>query len=160
MDAKIPFFQKAKASYRAHKTGIFRFLRFSLSSMAAAGLEIVAFSGLNVLLNTYLSGFLLTALPTCLARILSCTTNFFVNRKLVFKSPTARFSAYRRFLSLAIPLALCQLLITHGIYTLFQIPAQSSLLRTGIYTLVMIGLFFINFFVQQHWVFRENANQK
>jgi len=96
---------------------------------------------------------LLAAVPLVIARSSASFINFRVNQKLVFKSGCATKVAIRRYFFQAVPVMLAQIVLTFGIYTLFQIEEEQVLLRGVIYAGVMTVLFVVSFILQQLWVF-------
>ena len=60
-----------------------------------------------------------------------------------------------RYYMLAIPQLLLQLSLTHGMFLLFGIGEEKTVLRALIYALVMTLLFIVSFVIQQRWVFRS-----
>ena len=114
---------------------------------------------LSALLPGLLSGFGFTAVCTAGARIVSSLCNFFMNHKLVFQSRVAVPKAMARYYALAIPQLLAQLLLTHGVYTLFGIGDHQTFLRGLLYGVVMCLLFVASFLIQQRWVFAAKQSQ-
>ena len=62
-----------------------------------------------------------------------------------------------KYYALAIPNALLQIALTHGVYLLLGIGAQQIFLRTLLHFTVMVVLFIFSFILQKRWVF---ANKK
>ena len=114
---------------------------------------------LSALLHTVLQGIGLTAVCAASARLVSSLINFFVNRKLVFKSTCPAGKALVRYFSLAAPIALGQFLLTHGAYLLFDITTEQIALRSLIYALAMTALFLISYMGQQRWVFAPQKSK-
>ena len=115
---------------------------------------------LSGLLQSVLSGFWLTALPAAIARAISSVVNFYMNKALVFHSKGNTTRAFLRYFALAIPQALAHMGITYGLFLLFGIGEDETLLRGVIYALVMTALFFVSFVIQQRWVFSSNDQEK
>ncbi|MBE6934795.1 MAG: hypothetical protein E7462_07120 [Ruminococcaceae bacterium] len=130
-----------------------QFIKFSASSFVSASVEEVLYLLFTFLLSRHLSGFLLAAVPLVIARSSASFINFRVNQKLVFKSGCATKVAIRRYFFQAVPVMLAQIVLTFGIYTLFQIEEEQVLLRGVIYAGVMTVLFVVSFILQQLWVF-------
>jgi dolichol-phosphate mannosyltransferase len=110
---------------------------------------------LSFLLNPLASGFTLVASATAGARLTSSLMNFFLNRKVVFHSDDSLGKTLLRYYALAVPIALSQMLLTHGINTLFGIDESLVGLRAVIYAVVMTVLYLVSFLVQQRWVFSK-----
>lgn len=150
---KSSHFRAVQDSWRIYKLILAHFFRYTLSSFLSAFIDWGVYVLLTYILQDHLSNFLLTLLPTLAARVLSSLINFFVNRKLVFKSTCPTGKALVRYFSLAAPIALGQFLLTHGAYLLFDITTEQIALRSLIYALAMTALFLISYMGQQRWVF-------
>ena len=111
------------------------------------------FVGLSVALMSTMDGLWLTATATVTARLISSLFNFFVNKKVVFRSRNSTFKSLLKYYALAIPIAAAQSLLTYGAFVLFGIAENQTLLRAVIYGIVMLVLFVASFLVQQRWVF-------
>ena len=131
------------------------FFRYTLSSLVSAILDEGLFALLSFVLQGFLTGFALTAVPTAAARLISSLFNFFVNKKYVFRKNVSTGKALLRYYALAIPTALAQMGLTYGVFALLGIGAGQTLLRALIYGIVMVALFIFTFMVQQRWVFTE-----
>ena len=83
-----------------------------------------------------------------------------MNKKLVFQSKVSTATALLRYYLLAIPTLASQLLLTHGLFTLFAISEEQPFLRTVIHTVVMGVLFLVTFVIQKRWVFATNNKKK
>ena len=125
------------------------------SSHFSAVVDEGLFTLLSWLLRKSMSGLLLTAVPTITARVISSLLNFFMNKKLVFRSNAETGKSMARYYMLAIPQLLLQLSLTHGMFLLFDIGEEKTVLRALIYALVMTLLFIVSFVIQQRWVFRS-----
>ena len=157
---KSSHFRAVRDSWRIYKLILAHFFRYTLSSVLSFVLDEGMFVLLSHLLQPHLTGFALTAVPTVCARLVSSIFNFFVNKKLVFHSKSQTAKALARYYLLAVPTALLQMGLTHGINLLFHIAPSQTLLRALIYALVMAVLFIVSFSVQQRWVFAEKQNQE
>ena len=73
----------------------------------------------------------------------------------MFQKNVSTPRALFRYYLLAIPTALLQIGLTHGVFILFGISAAQTLLRAVIYGLVMAALFILTFLIQQRWVFSD-----
>ncbi len=150
---KSSHFHPIRDSWRIYKLILGHFFRYIISSLGSALLDNGLYALFSWLLGGVLSGITLTAVPTVGARVLSSLFNFFMNRKLVFDSKAPLGQALLRYYLLAIPLLVCQVALTHGVYLLFAIPETALLLRSVIYAVVMTVLFIASYLIQQRWVF-------
>ena len=153
---KSSHFNPLKDSWRIYKLILAHFFRYTLSSIASAVLDIGLFSLFTRLFSSSFTGLALDAAATGLARLLSSLFNFFLNKKLVFRSGVATGTAIFRYYALAVPMMLAQALFTDGFTALLKLK-QGSLLHTLVYALVMTALYFVSYSIQQRWVF---ANKK
>ena len=53
-----------------------------------------------------------------------------------------------------------QVLLTQGVYALFNIPDYQTVLRTLIYAVVMATLYIASYMIQQRWVFAAEKREK
>lgn len=152
---KSSHFRAVRDSWRIYKLILNHFFKYTASSLISSVIDEGIFLLMTYSLQHVLRGIALTAVPVVTARVISSWINFLINQKVVFQSEgaTAR-KAFRYFIT-AIPLLLAQLLLTYGVYSLFHISEHQVLLRGVIYAIVMTVLFFLNFFVQQKWVFKN-----
>ena len=157
---KSSHFRAVRDSWRIYKLILAHFFRYGISSILSALLDEGIFALLSWLLQTVLTGFLLTAVPTVAARVVSSLFNFFVNKQVVFRSKENVGKAMLRYYALAIPVLLTQTGLTHGVFTLLHIGEAQVFLRSLIYGLVMILLCIISFTVQQRWVFAAPKQQR
>ena len=152
---KSSHFRAVRDSWRIYKLIFSHFIRCALSSVVSGVVDEGLYMLLSHLLSTVLSGFLLTAIPGAIARIVSSLLNFFINKKLVFESKGSTGKAMLRYFMLAVPLAIAQLGLTHGTVSLLHVGSDQTLLRGVIYAVVMAFLFIISYIIQQRWVFAE-----
>lgn len=129
------------------------FFRYTVSSLVTSILEEGIYIGLDLLLQSQLTGIALTAAATGVARFLSCLANFYINQHLVFHAKGNTGKALIKYFVMAIPMAIFQFILTFGIYKLFQIRETQTLLRSAIYAGVMVALFFVGYIIQQRWVY-------
>ena len=102
---------------------------------------------------------MLTAVSGVGARTISSLLNFFLNKKLVFRANVDTKRAMLRYYALALPQMAAQVLLTQGAYALFAVSDRSNGLRTVIYALVMIALYFLSYMIQQRWVFAPQKSK-
>ena len=138
-----------------NKQLIIHFVLYSCSAVASALIDEGMFALLTKVLHGVLTGFLFTAVPMALARLVSSICNFFMNKKLVFKSEEATGKALLKYYMVALPNFAAHTLLTHGVYLLFHISESAVLLRTAIHFGVMVALFIVTFIIQKFWVFAK-----
>lgn len=127
-------------------------LKYVASSLGSSLLDILLFFLFGQLLFT--GGTRMDVLLcTALARVLSATTNFLLNRRLVFESRAGMARTLVRYICLAVPVMLCSWLCVYFLSNVLAI--QSSALRTFIKIPVDVFLFLVSFRVQRRWVFAE-----
>ncbi len=156
---KSSHFRAVRDSVRIYRLILAHFFRYILSSAISA----VADVGLYSLLCWLLKGaaeWMLLVLPFVGARLVSSLLNFFINKKLVFRSGVSTGKSMLRYYMLALPVLLLQLGLTDGVYLLLHIGAERVLLRTVIYVAVMACLYLASFIIQQRWVFARRAEKK
>ena len=158
---KSSHFRVIHDSWRIYKLILAHFFRYTLSSLISAVVDTVSYSILTVLLRGILKGFALTTAAGVAARVISSLLNFFMNKKLVFKTNVSTGKAMLRYYVLALPQMAAQVLLTQGVYSLLSIPDTATFLRTLIYVVVMTVLYIVSFMIQQRWVFApEKAKQE
>ena len=150
---KSSHFRAIRDSWRIYKLILAHFFRYTLSSVVSAIADEGLYILLTSLLHSTLSGFSLTATATVGARAVSSLLNFFLNKKLVFKSDSGLWTSLGKYYALAVPMLVAQTLLTHGVNTLLGIGEHLIFLRSAAHLLVMVVLYFISFSVQQRWVF-------
>lgn len=150
---KSSHFRVIHDSWRIYKLILAYFFRYTVSSLLCAVVDTGAFALLDRLLRVHLHGFLLTACAGVTARILSSLLNFTLNKRLVFRAKVSTKTAMIRYYCLALPQMAAQVLLTQGLYWLFQISDRATGLRTFLYVIVMICLYVLSYMIQQRWVF-------
>ena len=130
------------------------------SSLASSVVDEGIFLLMTYLLHDVMTGMALTAVPVTVARVISSWVNFAINQKLVFESEGSTGKKALRYFATAVPLLIAQMMLTYGVYSLFSIEEQQVLLRGVLYAVVMTVLFFVNFFVQQRWVFSNKERDQ
>ena len=156
---KSSHFRTFVDSWRIYKLILAHFFRYTLSSLVSAVVDTGAYSLLSALLHGLLSGFALTAAAGVGARVVSSLLNFFMNKKLVFQTKVDTKQALLRYYMLALPQMAAQVLLTQGVYALFSIGDNAGFLRTLIYTVVMVALYFVSYMIQQRWVFAPQKSK-
>ena len=157
---KSSHFHPIRDSWRIYKLILRHFFKYTLSSLASAVVDTVAYTILTVLLRSFLKDFALTAAAGVGARVISSLLNFFMNKKLVFQSNVSTGKAMLRYYMLAVPQMAAQVLLTQGVYALLNIPDTATGLRTLLYAVVMTVLYVASFMIQQRWVFAADKKSK
>lgn len=157
---KSSHFRAVRDSVRIYSLILRHFFRYTVSSMLSALVDTGVFTLLSWLLEGLLSGFWLDAVTIGTARVVSSLFNFFLNKKMVFRSGASTGLSLMRYYCVAVPILLAQLGLTHGAFLLFGIGEEQTLLRTVIYVIVMTVLYIVSFIIQQRWVFRPGAKER
>ena len=156
---KSSHFRAVRDSWRIYKLILNHFFKYTASSLISSVVDEGIFLLMAYFLQNVLEGIALTAIPVVTARAISSWVNFVINQKIVFQSEGATGRKAFRYFITTIPLLVAQMLLTYGAYSLFNIGEQEILLRGVIYGVVMVVLFFLNFFVQQQWVFSDKKGK-
>ena len=154
---KSSHFRVIHDSWRIYKLILAHFFRYTLSSLASAVVDTLCYGLLDHILP--LTGMALTATAGVGARVVSSLLNFFLNKKLVFQTEVDTKKAMVRYYMLALPQMAVQVLLTQGIYTLLHIGEGAGVLRTVIYAVVMVVLYFVSYMIQQRWVFAPQKSK-
>ncbi len=157
---KSSHFRAVRDSWRIYKLILAHFFKFTASSLFSALVDEGLFLLLSATLHAFLDGFALNTVSVVVARIVSSVINFYMNMKLVFHSREKTGKAFFKYIALAVPQLIAQLLLTHCLVTLLGIGEHQTGLRGIVYALVMTVLFFASFTIQQRWVFaakKQNA---
>ena len=156
---KSSHFRVIHDSWRIYKLILAHFFRYTISSLVSAVVDTLSYALLSWALAPLLWGFALTAVCGVGARTISSLLNFFLNKKLVFRANVDTKRAMLRYYALALPQMATQVLLTQGAYALFAVSDRSNGLRTVIYALVMIALYFLSYMIQQRWVFAPQKSK-
>lgn len=157
---KSSHFRVIHDSWRIYKLILAHFFRYTLSSLVSALVDTGAYSALSWGLRGILNGFSLTAAAGIGARVISSLLNFFLNKKLVFRTRVDTGKAMLRYYCLALPQMAAQVLLTQGVYSLLRISDRANGLRTFIYAVVMTVLYFVSYMIQQRWVFAPQKTKE
>ena len=149
---KSSHFRTFVDSWRIYKLILAHFFRYTVNSIVCAAVDTGLFTLFTALLKKALEGFALTAAAGVGARVISSLLNFFLNKKLVFRTNADTGKTLLRYYCLAVPQMLLQILLTDGAYVLFHVK-PTGVLHTLIYVIVMILLYIIGYMIQQRWVF-------
>ncbi|MBO5130271.1 MAG: bifunctional glycosyltransferase family 2/GtrA family protein [Oscillospiraceae bacterium] len=153
-------FHPIRDSWRIYKLILAHFFRYTAVSVLSAIIDNGLFAILDLLLHNSVTGMTLTTVCTAGARVVSSLFNFFMNKKVVFKTNASTGKAMMRYYLLAIPQLAAQALLTQGVYSLLNIPDTATGLRTLIYAVVMTVLYIVSFMIQQRWVFAPQKKEK
>ncbi len=153
-------FHPIRDSWRIYKLILAHFFRYTVVSLFSALLDNGIYALLSAVLQVLFKDALLTAVCTVGARVVSSLFNFFMNKKVVFKTDTDTKQAMVRYYMLAVPQLIAQFLLTQGVYWLLHIPDTATFLRTLIYAVVMTVLYIVSFMIQQNWVFAPKKQNK
>ena len=156
---KSSHFRIIHDSWRIYKLILAHFFRYTVSSILSAVVDTAAYSILSKVLAGALTGMRLTAAAGVTARVISSLLNFFLNKKVVFRTNCSTGRAMLRYYALALPQMAAQVLLTQGVYTLFGIADSATGLRTLLYAVVMTVLYFVSYMIQQRWVFAPQKSK-
>ena len=156
---KSSHFRVIHDSWRIYKLILAHFFRYTVSSLISAVVDTGAYALLTAILKSVFQGFALTAAAGVGARVISSLLNFYMNKKLVFKTNVSTGKAMLRYYMLALPQMGAQVLLTQGVYTLLGISDSANGLRTAIYAVVMTVLYFLSYMIQQRWVFAPQKSK-
>ena len=154
---KSSHFRVIHDSWRIYKLILAHFFRYTLSSITSAVVDTLCYALLDSVLP--FTGMALTAAAGVGARIVSSLLNFYMNKKIVFRTNVDTKKAIVRYYALALPQMAVQVLMTQGVYVLFHIGEGAGVLRTVIYAIVMTVLYFVSYMIQQRWVFAPQKSK-
>ena len=145
-------FHPVRDSFRIYKVILGSFIRFMASSITCVALDQGIFNLLNlaVFANGDKKSASVILLCTVVARVISATVNFLLNRGLVFGNRGNAGKAFARYVILA---AAIMLLSAGGTWLLGQAGMSSTVAKLIVDSL----LYFVSYRVQQQWVFKEEA---
>ena len=137
-------------SMRIFRVIIRGFIRFMGVSILCFLVDQGLFNLLNsaVFRNAAAKGAKAILASTALARVVSASLNFLLNRNLVFRQKGHAGRALARYIFLAV----CQMLASAGCVWLLSRAGMSAALAKLI---VDLGLYFVSYQVQQKWVFAD-----
>lgn len=124
------------------------FFKYTLSSLGSSLLDWALFSLLVVLLPAGVLHGSVIAVATVIARLISATFNYVLNRKVVFKAAGARRArSIRRYIVLCIVCMMASAALVSALAAVLPVPVVI------IKPFVDTALFFANYRIQQSWVF-------
>lgn len=132
-------------------------LKYIISSITASIIDLVAFTLLNLFLPDNMEEWLRVFIAVAVARVISSTVNYTVNRKKVFKSKSRLNASLIKYFILTV----CQASLSYGLVYLITslTDVKQSLLQTVYKMIVDIILFFMCFVLQREWVFNEKIKK-
>ena len=135
---------------------IYRVFAFTLNSVISTLFELCIFTLLNWLLDmTGITISIKLLIATVIARVCSSIVNYTINKKAVFRSGGK--ASMRRYYTMW----LCQMGASYGLVYLFvDLTGAKGLLKTVVKMAVDTTLFFVGYFVQKNWVFRDDDKPK
>lgn len=145
-------FHPIKDSFRVYKVILSGFFRFMCSSLTCVLLDNGVFNLFNlaVFSNGQKNDASFILLSTIIARVISASANFMLNRKLVFGSKGNAGKAFIRYAVLAVVIIL---LSAGGTWLLSRAGMSSTVAKLIVDTI----LYFVSYRFQQQWVFKEEA---
>ena len=156
---KSSHFRAVRDSWRIYKLILAHFFRYTVSSLVSAVVDTGLFAVLSWLLRNLVKEPLLSILPAIGARVVSSLINFFLNKTVVFHSKVSTGKAMLRYYLLAVPQMLLQAGLTWGANFLLHIGSEQTFLRTLVYVIIMVALYFASFVIQQRWVFAARKKE-
>jgi glycosyltransferase involved in cell wall biosynthesis len=153
-------FRTVRDSYRIYKLILAHFFRYTMSSLSSSVVDTGLFVLLTVLLQNVFQEPLLTIIPAIGARVVSSLMNFYMNKIMVFRSNIQTGTAMVRYFTLAVVQMLVQAGLTYGANVALHIGGEQTVLRTIVYIIVMVALYFASFMIQQRWVFAEPKKER
>jgi glycosyltransferase involved in cell wall biosynthesis len=141
-DNKSSHFHPIKSSLQIYKI----FIKFAVSGLASFVLDMALF-GLFIWLLKDDAPELYIVFATILARIISATFNYSINRKKVFQKGDER--SFVKYMILAAAIMALSACLVHG---LFFLTGRGELVIKGIVDSV---LFLVGFIIQRDWVFKK-----
>lgn len=140
-------FNTFKDSIRIYKVLGKKFTSYVFSSLFSTLIDLILFSILVGLLKQS-SEHLYILISTIIARIISCSVNFTINYKQIFKSNKPLYLSVHKYILLSI----VQMLLSAGSVTLF---VKLFSLQTEVVVKIIVdtSLFFLSYKIQQKYVF-------
>ena len=122
--------------------------------MLSTLLELTIFTLLNWLLDmTGVPTSVKLLISTVISRICSSIVNYTINKKAVFRSGGK--ASMRRYYTMW----LCQMGASYGfVYLFVKLTGATGMLKTVVKMAVDTTLFFVGYFVQKNWVFKDDDN--
>lgn len=123
-----------------------QFMKFTVSSMTSSLVDLAAFTALLWLISDVAGGWAITV-ATIFARIISGLVNYALNKTVVFKSEERTVRSLLRYTILCV----CVMATSSALVTAFVTLTGTN--ATLVKIVVDVCLFFVNYQVQQRWVY-------
>jgi putative flippase GtrA len=143
------YYQPFKDSVKVFTKLFSGLINFSLSTLLAGIVDISIFIILNHLLLSIFPLEIRLFLATCLARLISATSNFYMNRNHVFYTQNKLLQSITRYYTLCIGI----MLMSYLLLTLSNVFLGTDVIIAKICIDILLGL--ISYKVQLHWVFNK-----
>ena len=151
-DNKGTHFHPIRDSWRVYKVLFGSFFKFMASSLSCWALDQGLFNLLNlaVFANGEKKSATLILISTVIARVVSATVNFLLNRKFVFEERGKAGKSFLKYVALCVVI---MLLSAGGTWLLSQTGMSSTVAKLIVDAL----LYFLSYRFQERWVFREET---
>ena len=148
-------FHPIRDSWRIYKVIFGSFFKFMASSLSCFAVDQGIFNLLNVIVfdNAVRKSASITLLCTVIARVISATMNYLINRNIVFNG---RGDAGKSFLRYIVVCAGIMLLSAGGTWLLGQTGMSSAVAKL----ITDFALYFVSYRVQKEWVFKEDVTHE
>lgn len=134
-------------------------LKFAFGSLGASVIDLLMFTISLYVFNNFYESKIAILLATILARIISSICNCLYNKKVVFKSKSSISKVLVRYYTLCV----CQTFLSYvgvaGLTKVFGI-GDKEILVTIVKMIVDTTLFFVSYFIQKGWVYKEDDKAK
>lgn len=145
---EVSHFHPVRDSLRVAAVLLAAFAKYAVSSVASSLVDWLVFAALMALLGATPLGGLTIAAATLLARAVSAAFNFAVNRRVVFRAHGHARRSATRYAALCVACVAASAALVTLLARVLPVPA------VVIKPFVDTALFFVNYRVQQVWVFR------
>ena len=151
-DNKGTHFHPIRDSWRVYKVLFGSFFKFMASSLSCWALDQGLFNLLNlaVFANGEKKSATLILVSTVIARVVSATVNFLINRKYVFGERGKAGKSFLKYVALCVAI---MLLSAGGTWLLSQTGMSSTVAKLIVDAL----LYFLSYRFQERWVFKEDT---
>lgn len=148
-------FHPIRDSWRIYKVILGSFIKFMASSLSCWAVDQGLFNLLNVVIfaNAEKKSASIILLSTVIARVISATMNYLINRNIVFNG---RGDARKSFLRYVVVCAGIMFLSAAGTWLLGLIGMSSTVAKL----ITDLVLYFVSYRVQERWVFKEDVTHE
>ena len=138
-------------SIKIYRVTLSPFLKYIASATSSFILDILSFKWILAILIAFgnIEGATVITISTIIARIISSSFNFYLNKKFVFKYERNTKKSLLKYYSLCIVQMLLSAVLVSIVWK------YTKYTETGIKILVDSVLFLLSYFVQQRWVFKR-----